>query len=624
MKKTPGLNLLSRSLLLLSIQFLFGTSILASYTITHLEPPSWWVGMKNTHLQIMVHGPAISDLKPEIVYPGIEIREVILVPNPNYLFIQLEIGENTLPGEFVIQFKKKNKVVLSHPYTLYEREDGSVSRKGFDPSDVIYLVTPDRFANGDLSNDDVEGYLEQAERGNKDGRHGGDIKGIVEHLDYMTDMGFTALWLNPVLENNMPRTSYHGYAITDYYKVDPRYGTNEDYRELSREAKKRGIKLIMDMVENHCGLEHWWMKDLPSDDWINYGGKYVGTNHRRTTVQDPYVSPSDKELFPTGWFVPMMPDLNQRNPLMAAYLIQNSIWWVEYAGLAGIRQDTYSYPDKDFMSDWSCAIMNEYPGFSIVGEEWSLNPAIVSYWQKGKGNKDGYTSCLGSLMDFPLQAALVKALNDGEKIYNEGLVNLYEMLANDFLYADPFQLVTFPDNHDMSRFFTQVNEDVDLFRMGIAYILTMRGIPQIYYGTEVLMANPGSTDHGDIRSDFPGGWPGDAVNAFTGTGLTAQQAEIKDFMKNLLNWRKGEEVIHSGQLMHYTPDHGTYVYFRYDKKDMVMVIFNKNEETFLLDTGRFREVIGQRQNGRDVITGKGYELGTLELPPRSVLVLEIF
>ena len=402
--------------------------------------------------------------------------------------------------------KKTGKEKLSHRFTLLAREKGSADRQGFTNDDVMYLITPDRFANGNPHNDTIKGLKEKADRSNPEGRHGGDLQGVADHLDYIADMGFTALWLNPVQENDMARTSYHGYAVTDFYKVDPRLGSNEEFKDLSKAAKEKGIKMIMDMIMNHCGSEHWWMKDLPSTDWINYGGKFVGTNHIHSTVQDPYASQADKKLFTEGWFVKQMPDMNQRNPLLAQYLIQNTIWWIEFAGLDGIRMDTYPYPDKDFMTHWSCSVMDEYPKFSIVGEEGSLNPAIVAYWQAGNNNRDGYTSCLGSLMDFPMQDALVKGLNGSEKEWNHGLIKMYEMLANDFIYPDPYNLVIFADNHDQSRFFTQINEDFDLFKMGIAYILTMRGIPQIFYGTEILMKNPDGKVDAVIRSDFPGGW----------------------------------------------------------------------------------------------------------------------
>lgn len=609
---------------LISIIFCSGLSAVTSaqYSISRVEPPNWWAGMKDNELELMVYGPAIAWLEPAISNKMVTIKKVTRVSNPNYLFVLLELDPATTPMSFKIYFEKDGVNQVSHIYQILAREPGSADRKGFDNSDVIYLVTPDRFANGNPENDNLPGYLEIANRSDKDGRHGGDLKGIMDHIDYIQDMGFTALWLNPVLENNMPRTSYHGYAITDYYKVDPRYGTNEDYVRLSKLLKERGIKLIMDMVENHCGLEHWWMKDLPSDDWINFGGKFTGTNHRRSTVQDLHVSPSDKALFQDGWFVRSMPDLNQKNPLMARYLIQNSIWWIEYAGLSGIRQDTYSYPDRDFMARWSCALMEEYPFFNIVGEEWSDNPAIVAYWQKGKDNPDGYASCLPGLMDFPLQSVLARGLTEGEIYYKDGLIRMYEMLANDFIYSDPDNLVIFPDNHDMSRFFTQVNEDYDLFRMGIAYILTMRGIPQLFYGTEILMKNPGTDAHGVIRSDFPGGWGSDTINAFTGSGLSSLQLEAKQFLKTLLNWRKTKTCLHDGKLIHYSPENGTYVYFRFNDQEKVMVAINKNDREIILDGNRFTEMTGGAGTMKDILSGENFDTGRVNLPARSVRIFE--
>ncbi|MCD4734896.1 MAG: glycoside hydrolase family 13 protein [Bacteroidales bacterium] len=603
------------------LQVIYGYS---NYSIDRVEPPFWWTGMENSELQILVYGENIADLKLQFEYPGVALEKVVYVQNPNYVFIYVDINSETEAGEFEMLFTNiKGKLKASYTYELLNREDGSAIREGFNNTDVMYLITPDRFANGDIQNDNVEGYVDTLNRKDPDGRHGGDFQGLMDNLDYIEDMGYTAIWLNPVLENNMTRTSYHGYATTDYYKVDPRYGTNEEYKELGSACKQQNIKLIMDMVMNHCGLYHWWMADMPTADWINYGGEYVRTNHRRSTVQDPYVAPSERDLFHDGWFVSAMPDLNQKNPLLAKYLIQNSIWWIEYAHLQGIRHDTHSYPDKDFMSDWSCAILDEYPHFNIVGEEWSPNPAIVSYWQQGKINPDGYTSCMPGMMDFPTQINLIAGLNESETEHGKGFIRMYEMLANDFLYADPYNLVIFPDNHDMSRFITQINGDYGLFMLGISYILTMRGIPQIFYGTEILMSNPGTDAHGVIRSDFPGGWEGDEVNGFTGHGLTVQQSEAKDFMLNLLNWRKTKSCIHYGNLVHYEPKNGVYVYFRYDDVDKVMVILNKNENEVVVEKKRFVEIIDSESKGKDIISGRLIYLDDIKVPGRSPMILEL-
>lgn len=590
--------------------------------IEHIEPPFWWTGMKHTRLQVMVHGKNIADYSVDINYDGLHMVSVDRTTSNNYLFINLDISPETKPGSFMIEFTDDKGNTLEKEYKLLAREPGSADRKGFDNSDVMYLIMPDRFANGDPSNDEVAGMKEEPNRRKRYGRHGGDIKGIRDHLDYIGDMGFTAIWLNPVLENDMEEWSYHGYAATDFYRVDRRFGTNEDYVEMIREAKSRGMKVIMDMIFNHCGSSHWWMDDLPADDWLSYP-EYVRTNHRRTINQDPYASETDKEGMIRGWFSGSMPDMNQRNPFMAEYLIQNSIWWIEYAGLAGIRMDTYPYPDKYMMAEWNRRITKEYPHFNIVGEEWSLNPEITSYWQKGQKNKDGYDGELPSLMDFPLQNAVSEGLKEKEE-WNSGLIKIYEMLASDFLYPDPYNLVIFPDNHDMPRFYMQLGMDRDMFRNGIVLFLTTRGIPQIFYGTEILMTHKEGDDHGYIRKDFPGGWTGDKVNAFTGQGMGSEEKNMQNMFKKLLNWRKTAEVIHTGELMHYAPEHNTYVFFRYNGNDMVMVIINKNASPYELQLERFSEMLEGKKSGRDVLSGRVYELNeTIKLSPRKPYVLEI-
>ena len=590
--------------------------------INRIEPPNWWVGFENNNLQLMVHGENISELTPEIDYPGVIIYAVTKATNPNYLFIDLKIEKQTVPGTFDIQFKNQKKVLTKVAYTLSEREKNSASREGFNNSDVIYLITPDRFANGNPLNDELPETKEKMNRADRDGRHGGDIRGIINSLDYLKDMGFTAVWLNPVLENNMTQVSYHGYSTTDFYKVDPRYGTQEEYVELNTELDKRGMKLIMDMIFNHCGSEHWWMNDLPMPDWINNYPEYKITSHRRTVNQDPHASMADIVVMTDGWFVPTMPDLNQRNPFMEKYLIQNSIWWIEMAGLEGIRQDTWPYPDKNMMSNWTKSLLAEYPNFNIVGEEWSINPAIVSYWQKGKMNADGYRCDLPSVMDFPLQSAVSQALTK-EESWGEGLIQIYESLANDFLYPDAENLVIFPDNHDMSRFFMQVNQDVDLQKLGAAFFLTTRGIPQIYYGTEILLTHEGD-HHGNIRADYPGGWEGDAINAFTGKGLTSEQMEFRNYLSNIQNWRKNQPLIHTGKLTHFVPSEGTYTYFRHNENEAVMVILNKNKEAKTIETNRFQEITGKFSSGKDIISNTTLEnISTIQIAPRSAMIIEL-
>ena len=591
--------------------------------VDRVEPPSWWAGMKNSELQLLVHGKDVAHTEVAFQYKGLRLESVSRVENPNYLFINLILSKEIKPGSFDLLFKKGKKTIGKYHYEIKVREENSAAREGFNNADVIYLAMPDRFSNGDPANDEVKGMKEGLNRKDPFGRHGGDLKGIMDHLDYIKNIGFTALWLNPVLENNQPRQSYHGYAITDFYKVDPRLGTNNLYRELGKRAREKGIKMIMDMVFNHCGSEHWWMKDLPTSDWINSYPDTVFTNHRRTINEDPHASKADAERMTDGWFVPTMPDLNQRNPFLANYLIQNSIWWIENAHLAGIRMDTYPYPDKSMMAEWNRRVLEEFPDFNIVGEEWTMQPGIISYWQRGQKNSDGYQGDLPSLMDFPIQNALVKSLTEPEG-WNTGLIKLYDALAMDFLYPDPDNLVVFPDNHDMSRFYMQVGMDPDLFRLGITYILTTRGIPQIFYGTEILMTHEGSTSHGDIRKDFPGGWQGDTKNVFTGKGLSHEVLNMQNFFRKLLNWRKDNPVIHTGKLIHFAPENGIYVYFRLNKDKKVMVILNKNRKPSTLRTDRFKQVIGESMKGTDIITGRYFSLQKeIQLQPVRPLILEL-
>ena len=591
--------------------------------IERVEPPFWWQGFKHTELQLLIHGDDIASLSPVIDYPGIAVERIAQGDSPNYLFIYLNIDASATPGTFDIVLNGKDRS-LSYRYELRERRPGAADVRGFSPADVIYLITPDRFANGDPANDSVDGYADKLNRSDDYGRHGGDIAGVRQHLDYISDMGFTAIWLNPVLENAMPRGSYHGYATTDFYAVDPRFGSNESYRELVSAAREQGIGTIMDMIVNHAGSQHWWKDDLPTSDWYNVPDDRTVTSHARTSIQDPYASDYDKRVFADGWFSDSMPDLNQQNPLLADYLIQNAIWWTEYLGLAGIRMDTYSYPDKQFMSNWTRRIVDEYPAINIVGEEWSTSPTIVSYWQRGKENHDGYESWLPSVMDFPLQEALIESLMQAPKDWGSVWTPVYEMLGHDFLYPDPSNLVIFPDNHDMSRIYTQLNEDDQLFRMAMVFYLTMRGIPQIYYGTEILLSHPGTDSHGAIREDFPGGWPGDERNAFSGKGLSGKQREAQQFLRTLLNWRKDADVIHSGGLMQYSPMRKVYVYFRYDNDDTVMVVFNRGEDDVELDLARFSERLHDSASAVDVLSGESYDLSSsLSLEPRSVLLLEV-
>jgi glycosidase len=592
-----------------------------TYHINHLEPPFWWVGMADNKLQLMVHGKNISDLEPEIFHTGIEINQVHRLSNPNYLFIDLFLSEEAMPGEFDIIFNEEGQPKTKYNYTLLKREPDSDGRQGFSPADVIYLITPDRYANGDPGNDSSSQLKEKQNRLKKNGRHGGDIQGIIDHLDYISDMGFTQIWLNPVLENDQHTYSYHGYSTTDYYNIDARFGNNELYKVLSKEAKKRGIGLVMDLILNHIGSEHWWMKDLPTIDWINNDGKFVRSNHIHESVHDPHLTESQRDLFTSGWFVETMPDLNQNNTFLENYLIQNSIWWIEYADLSGFRIDTYPYIDKNFLSIWSKRIATEYPRFNFVGEEWSSNPTMVSYWQKGSNRYDGYDSYIPSMMDFPLQEALVNGLL-GNEDWNSGIVDIFRVISNDFQYGDPYNLVVFAGNHDMKRIYSQLNEQMDLYKMAMTIIITVRGIPQIYYGTEIAMSSTG--DHGALRKDFPGGWPGDKVNAFTGRSLNKKELEAQNFIRKLLNWRKENIAITMGNMIHYPVKNGTYVYFRSYNEALVMVIINNNKKSKRIDPNRFNEVIAEKKQGISILDNKVYDLTTkINLPGKSALILEI-
>ena len=617
-----------RLLIVLCLALLCSPAGAREFAIHHLEPANWWVGMKHDRVELMVHGPGIGALTPRLSHPGVSIAGIAKGENPNYLFVTLAIAPDAKPGAFDIEFLDGAKLALRHPWRVDAREAGSAQRRGFDASDAIYLVTPDRFANADPGNDSAPDMTEHANRGDSNGRHGGDIAGIRRHLDYIAGMGFTQLWSTPLLENNQPAYSYHGYAITDLYRTDPRMGGNEDYRALSKEARAHGIGLIMDVVLNHIGSKHWWMADPPAADWFNHPGTYVETNHRRTTVQDPHAAPADRAQFTDGWFVKAMPDLNQRNPHLARYLIQNTLWWIEYAGLSGIREDTFGYADADFLGAWAKAVLDEYPGFAMVGEEWSPNPAIVAHWQRGKANPGGHVPYMPSMMDFPLHIALRTALMQPEG-WDYGFVGLYEMLANDFVYPDPGRLVVFAENHDTPRALAHFDGDIALWKMAMAYTATMRGTPQFYYGSEVLLRGPKERNDGLLRADMPGGWTGDAADAFSGRGLSPEQRDAQQFVRALFNWRKRTPVLHGGKLQHFAPLDGVYVYFRYDaapgkRGNTVMVALNKNAEATPLKLGRFADFIGKDSRAREALGGKPVALDdALSLPGRSTTILEI-
>lgn len=599
---------------------------IANNSLERVDPPNWYIGFKDISLQLLVKEENIGNYKPSISYPGVVIEKVHKAKSENYLFIDLRIDTITKPGKFDIVFTSKEGNKKVHTYELKEREKSTEKHIGFNSSDVLYLITPDRFVNADETNDIGVKVLDRDEnseaikllkentinRADNYARHGGDIKGITNNLEYINEMGFTAIWSCPLATNDMPKQSYHGYAITNLYEIDPRFGTLEDYKTLADESHKKGIKLIMDQVANHCGSGHWWMKDLPFEDWVNYQenfekkGDLITSNHRRTTNQDVYASKIDKKQNSEGWFVKTMPDLNQKNPFMAKYIIQNSIWWIETIGLNGIRQDTYPYPDKQFMSDWAGAIMKEYPNFSIVGEEWSYNPLLIGYWQRGANNRDGYESNLTATMDFAMQRKVVEALNE-EESWDNGLVKIYEGLANDFHYASPKDILIFPDNHDMSRIHTQLKGDFINTKIALSTYLTLPRTPQIYYGTEILVNDfkqPG--DHGLIRKDFPGGFKNDTVNAFTGKGLNTQQKNMQMFLKKFLNFRKKSKAIHNGKTVHFAPFKGTYFLFRILNDEVVVNIINKNNKPITIDLKRYSEIGLEGKTLKNIISEENF------------------
>jgi glycosidase len=579
----------------------------APHQVQHVEPPNWWVGMKHSQLQVMVHGERIAELQPAISHPGVRLVSVERTDNPNYLFINVQLGPNARPGQFDITLRRGGATVTSVPYRLEARRKDSAQRRGFDAGDAVYLITPDRFANGEPANDVVAGMPDKTDRSVPLARHGGDLKGMQAGLDYVRDLGFTMIWPTPLLENNQPSYSYHGYALTDYYKIDQRFGSNADFRQYVAAAKARGLGVIHDVVLNHIGTGHWWMKDLPAKDWLNHQQGFVATNNQHTTIQDIHVAPEERQRFHDGWFVDSMPDLNQRNRLVARYLIQNSLWWIEYANLSGIREDTLSYADKTFLGQWTRALLHEYPKLNIVGEEMDDHPHMVAYWQKGANNRDGYDAGVPSLMDFPVVDRIPLVLTQPER-YDAGFIKLYETIAADYLYADPMQLMVFPDNHDRPRIFSLLNENLDLLKTSLLFTATTRGIPQVYYGTEVLTRSPVERDDGLLRADMPGGWGGDTVNAFTGAGLSPAQRDAQAFVRKLFNWRKTSSAVKTGKLLHYVPQDGRYVYFRHDGRQTVMVVLNKGASDGTLDLARFKAMIKGAPRGRNVITGETVDL----------------
>jgi glycosidase len=587
----------------------------------NVEPSFWWSDMQETELQLMVSGDNIAAYTPSVSSKNITIKEVVTLQSLNYQLIYLDLS-NAVPETFDLVFTRgKKKITLS--YELKERNPGRANIEGFSSSDVLYLIMPDRFANGDPSNDQIEMQMPyKVDRNDPNARHGGDLKGISDRLDYLSDLGVTAIWLNPVLENDMEGGSYHGYATTDYYRVDPRFGSNEDYKTLIIDAHAKGMKVVMDMIFNHCGSDHPWMKDVPSADWFNNLKEYVQTSHMKEMYFDPYASEFDKSKMVDGWFVPTMPDLNQRNRHVAKYLIQNSIWWIEYSGVDGIRQDTYPYADYEMMVDWIEAVEKEYPHYNIVGEAWLNNPIGTAFWQKESPLNPNNTQ-LKTVMDFRFMGLSHTAFFEETTEWNGGLHTVYDHMTYDFIYPDIENVLRFLDNHDTDRFLKEYPSDLSGWKQAITFLLTMPGTPQIYYGTELLMHGNKSKSDGYVRRDVPGGWPGDKIDQFTAEDRDEMQNEAFNFLQHLLHWRQNNTIIAQGGMKHYVLQKGVYVYERYLANKNVLVFMNGTSGDVEINLDRYAESIQGKTSRTDLLSGETISLDkVLQLSPKQILVLE--
>ena len=597
-----------------------------SAEIQNMDPPFWWVGMKNTTLQVMLHGPNIAENEVSVKYAGVSVKDVVKTTNPNYLFLYLDVTSKAKPGKMMITLSGKDGKT-EHPFELKARSK-KPGAQGFTTEDVLYLITPDRFADGNPDNNNLEGA--RTDRSRSGGRHGGDIKGVVDHLDYIEDLGITAIWLNPVQKNSAG--TYHGYAITDYYDIDPRFGTMEEYIDFVDKTHARGMKVVMDMIFNHCGSGHWWMQDLPTEDWLNFNNKFVATSHNKWTAVDPHAAPSEKRAFVDGWFNQGMPDLNQNNPLVADYLIQNCIWWIEYARIDGVRQDTHPYMDPLFGSRWCKETMEEYPDFNITGETWyPVGSGFPAWWQAGSVLNPEWDSHLKTVMDFNLAFLAPDAFTDPNNSADgaaTGLFNIYVSLANDRLYADTDNILVFLDNHDLGRFSRKEDAGLNRYKQGIAFLLTTRGIPQVYYGTELLFKATKQQGDGAIRVDMPGGFPGDTRSVFTREGRTAEENEAYDYMQKILQWRKTSEAVQHGKLIQYAPlrEHGDcYVYARIKDDKTVLVVLNGSDRDADISMNRYSDVVGSYTAGKDVVTGEVVNLSNkLHVPARGTYILDLF
>lgn len=640
--------------LLLGLCMLSPLKGLGAPLIDHIEPAFWYIGMKQTEVQLMVYGQGIRDAKVSIAdYDGVTIKEVVPLESPNYLLVYLNVQQSAEEGKLKLTFSqgKKKQVV---DYELKARDTDPHIRGSFSAHDVLYMLMPDRFAKGEKPTPRGKG-AKKAEQGVKTAyqedrsepslRHGGNLEGIRQHLDYFNELGVTALWVTPVLENDSPdrdkQSTYHGYATTNYYRVDPRFGTNEEYRQLIDECHEHGLMFVMDMIFNHTGFEHPWVKDIPSKDWFNtpewlqegHEKEYLQTSYKLTPIVDPYASKVDKKETTEGWFVPTMPDLNQKNRHVMRYLIQNSKWWIETADIDGIRMDTYPYADRQAMADWMKELIDEYPAFNVVGETWVTEPAYTASWQKGSPNAT-IESHLPTVMDFAFYDRITQAAGEETDAWWEGLNRIYNSFVYDYLYPDPSYVMAFIENHDTDRFLKD-GKDVAMLKQALTLLLTTRRIPQLYYGTEVLMNGTKEVTDGNVRKDFPGGWEGDKHNCFTKEGRTAEEQDMFEWESKLLHWRQNSKAVTEGGMVHFCPINGCYVYARLTPKPRfgrnpdagepaVLVILNGTTKEAELPMERYAEVIGSKTSGKDVTSGKVVSLqGTLKLAPRESLVIEL-
>ncbi len=593
--------------------------------VTRVEPLSWWTGM-NTPLQLLVQGENISTMDVRMEGgAGVSVEKVHKADSPNYLFVDVEVADTAAPGTYYLVFSSQGRDRFKRPYEIAARREGSAIRGSFSTADMIYLLMPDRFANGDPTNDATENTIEKPARDEFFGRHGGDIQGMIDHMDYIADLGATALWSTPLLLDNEPRGSYHGYACSDYYHIDPRFGSNELYRKMVETAHGNGVKVIMDIVTNHCGTAHWWMEDLPFEDWIHRFPSYTGTNHLFSANMDPNAAAADLKIQESGWFVSSMPDMNLDNPFTLNYFKQWAVWWIEFADLDGFRVDTYPYNEKMPMKEWNRAVLAEYPGFNIVGECWTASIPQLAYWQGGNPNKDGFDSLLPSIMDFPLRDALVGALPVDNPGWNGGMRKVYDCLSHDFVYHDLSRMMIFTANHDTERIGDLLDRNPRRLKISMAMLATMRGFPQIFSGDEMMFTSADLREgHGGLRVDFPGGWPGDATDLFSASGRSAMQADLHDYTRTLFQWRKTKGVIHHGRTMHFLPrDNDSYAWFRYDDREAVFVFINNSDKVKTVPWSDYRAIADGSVTGRNVITGSSVTLDdSTVVGPQQALIVE--